>query len=296
MIVLNRCGKGWLDVYTTSKESNSSRLPGSAAIQQYLRDIQAIPVLTAVEEKQLGQKVALGDPAARDLLISSNLRLVVKVSRHYLGRGVSLEDLIEEGNLGLMRAVETFNYEVSTRFSTYAVYWIKQSMRRAVINQGRLVRLPAYLVSLMAKWHRASAVLTDRLGRLPMDQEVAEALQLTERKAKVVFLALNLSRVIPNSQELNPKMELGLEVVIPDTRDWPVGNQLHEADCLERIFQGIQDLDPLESKWIQYRFGLFGKEPMGLWAAAQKFGFSRERARTLEKQAIGRLTRLARQR
>lgn len=244
----------------------------------------------------MGQKVALGDASARDLLIRSNLRLVVKVSRHYLGRGVSLEDLIEEGNLGLMRAVETFNHDASTRFSTYAVYWIQQSMRRAVINQGRLVRLPAYLVSLMAKWHRASAVLTDRLGRLPTDQEVTEALQLTKRKSRLLYWALNLNRSTPNFQDLNQNVEISLEEVIPDDRTKSVDNQLHESDCLERIFQGMKFLDPLESQWIQFRFGLCGKEPMRLLAAAQKFGLSRERARTLEKHALGRLTMLAKQR
>ena len=229
------------------------------------------------------------------MMIRSNLRLVVKVSRLYFGRGVSLEDLIEEGNLGLMRAVETFNHEVPTRFSTYAVYWIKQSMRRAVMNQGRSVRLPAYLVSLMAKWYRASAVLTDRLGRLPSDQEVAEALNLTREKSRIVFLALKLNRAIPSFQELNQNKEISLEQVVPDNRARSVDDQLHESDCLERIFQGMQLLDPLESEWIQFRFGLGGKEPMQLLAVAQKLGLSRERARTLEKQAIGRLALLARQ-
>ena len=280
---------------TTTHEPIISRLPESASIKQYLQEIQSIPLLTAVQEKQFGQKVSEGDPAARDMMIRSNLRLVVKVSRLYFGRGVSLEDLIEEGNLGLMRAVETFNHEVPTRFSTYAVYWIKQSMRRAVMNQGRTVRLPAYLVSLMAKWYRASAVLTDRLGRLPSDQEVAEALNLTREKSRIVFWALKLNRAIPSFQELNQNNEISLEQVVPDNRTRSVDDQLHESDCLERIFQGMQLLDPLESEWIQFRFGLGGKEPMQLLAVAQKLGLSRERARTLEKQAIGRLALLARQ-
>lgn len=288
------CGKGWSPVYIPSHESTISRWPGSASIPQYLREIQAIPILTAAQEKQLGQKVSEGDAQARDLMIRSNLRLVVKVSRHFLGRGVSLEDLIEEGNLGLMRAVETFDPEALTRFSTYAVYWIKQSMRRALINQGRTVRFPAYLVSLMAKWHRASAVLTGRLGRLPSDQEVTEALNLTKRKSRLLNWALNLNRTIPGFHESNQDMEIRMEEVITDNRIQTVDHQLHETDCLERIFRGMQDLDPLESKWIQLRFGLGGHEPMQLQAAAQKIGLSRERARTLEKQAIERLSILAR--
>jgi RNA polymerase primary sigma factor len=148
---------------------------------------------------------------------------------------------------------------------------------------------------LMAKWYRASAVLTDRLGRLPSDQEVAEALNLTKEKSRIVFWALKLNRAIPSFQELNQNNEISLEQVVPDNRTRSVDDQLHESDCLERIFQGMQLLDPLESEWIQFRFGLGGKEPMQLLAVAQKLGLSRERARTLEKQAIGRLALLARQ-
>ena len=142
------------------REANSS-----SPLQIYLHDINDTPLLSATEERELAVQVALGDPYAREHMVKANLRLVVNIARGYLGKGLSLEDLIEEGNLGLMRAVEGFDGMMETRFSTYASYWIKQSIRRAVMNHGKPIRLPAYMVSLLSKWRRASAVLADRLGR-----------------------------------------------------------------------------------------------------------------------------------
>src|SRR5205823_11037426 len=136
-------------------------------LQIYLQDINETPLLSADEERELAERVAAGDPYAREHMVKANLRLVVNISRGYLGKGLVLEDLIEEGNLGLMRAVEGFDGMMETRFSTYASYWIKQSIRRAVMNQGKPIRLPAYMVTLLTKWKRATTVLTDRLGRAP---------------------------------------------------------------------------------------------------------------------------------
>ncbi len=139
----------------------------SSPLQIYLHDINDTPLLSAQEERELAERVALGDPQAREHMVKANLRLVVNIARGYLGKGLNLEDLIEEGNLGLMRAVEGFDGMMDTRFSTYASYWIKQSIRRAVMNNGKPIRLPAYMVSLLAKWRRATGVLADRLGQGP---------------------------------------------------------------------------------------------------------------------------------
>ena len=138
----------------------------ASPLQIYLQDINDTPLLSAEEERELAERVAAGDPYAREHMVKANLRLVVNIARGYLGKGLSLEDLIEEGNLGLMRAVEGFDGMMETRFSTYASYWIKQSIRRAVMNNGKPIRLPAYMVSLLSKWKRATAILTDRLGRV----------------------------------------------------------------------------------------------------------------------------------
>ena len=134
----------------------------NSPLQIYLHDINATPLLSAEEKRTLAARVAEGDPYAREHMVKANLRLVVNIARGYLNKGISLEDLIEEGNLGLLRAVEGYDGGMETRFSTYASYWIKQSIRRSVMNNGKPIRLPAYMVSLLAKWRRVSTVLTER--------------------------------------------------------------------------------------------------------------------------------------
>src|SRR5512135_2542200 len=156
-------------------------LRSHSPLQIYLHDINDTPLLSALEERELAARVALGDPYAREHMVKANLRLVVNIARGYLNKGLSLEDLIEEGNLGLMRAVEGYDGAMETRFSTYASYWIKQSIRRAVMNNGKVIRLPAYMVSLLSKWKRANALLTDRLGRSPTPDEVGKLLRLSKK-------------------------------------------------------------------------------------------------------------------
>src|SRR5438445_2420103 len=142
-------------------------------LETYLREINETPLLSADEEKQLAYRIEEGDSEARDHMVRANLRLVVNIARGYAGKGLGLQDLIEEGNLGLLRAVEGFDPSMNTRFSTYASYWIKQSMKRAVVNTAKTIRLPAYMVELLTKWRRATAVLQEELGRAPLEQEIA---------------------------------------------------------------------------------------------------------------------------
>src|SRR5689334_9411225 len=173
----------------TSHRTERREFNAASPLQIYLQDINSTPLLTADEERELAERVADGDPYARDHMVKANLRLVVNIARGYLGKGLSLEDLIMEGNLGLMRAVEGFDGMMETRFSTYASYWIKQSIRRAVMNQGKAIRLPAYMVSLLAKWRRASAALSERMGRSPTPDEVGKALKLSKKKIGIVTQA-----------------------------------------------------------------------------------------------------------
>ena len=157
----------------------------STPLQIYLRDINATPLLSASEEREVAARVSLGDPAAREHMVKANLRMVVNIARGYLGKGLNLEDLIAEGNLGLLRAVEGFDGLMEARFSTYASYWIKQSIRRGLMNTGKPIRLPAYVVSLLSKWRRTAAVLTDRLGRAPTHDEVGKSLRLSKRRLEL---------------------------------------------------------------------------------------------------------------
>ena len=165
--------------------------------QVYLDEINNTPLLSTHEERELAARIAEGDAHARDRMIRANLRLVVRLAKGFRGRGVSLDDLISEGNLGLIRAVEGFDPEKNVRFGTYASYWIKQSMRSGTINLGKPVRVPMYTVSLRAKWRRASAILADRLKRSPTPDEVGKAMGLSERKRQIVTQALLVSELTP---------------------------------------------------------------------------------------------------
>src|SRR6516225_2701771 len=184
----------------TSRQVGRREANISSPLQIYLHDINSTPLLSAQEERELAERVATGDPLARERMVKANLRLVVNIARGYLGKGLNLEDLIEEGNLGLMRAVEGFDSMMDTRFSTYASYWIKQSIRRAVMNNGKPIRLPAYMVSLLSKWRRATIALAERLGRAPTHEEVGKALRLSKKKIGIVAKAIRVNNLTPHNE------------------------------------------------------------------------------------------------
>jgi RNA polymerase primary sigma factor len=272
----------------TPRQLGRQEIQPSSPLQIYLQDINGTPLLSAAEERTLAERVANGDPYAREHMVKANLRLVVNIARGYLGKGLGLEDLIEEGNLGLMRAVEGFDGTMDTRFSTYASYWIKQSIRRAVMNNGKPIRLPAYMVSLLSKWKRASAVLADRLGRLPTPEEVGKALRLSKRKIGIVAKAIRVNNLVPhseNSQEDGP----AIDDVLTDDRSKAPEDQLIESDDLDRIFGHIGALDEREATVIRMRFGLDSYDPMTLREVGENLGLTRERVRQLENQAMQKL-------
>src|SRR3954447_7311502 len=207
-------------------------LKSHSPLQIYLHDINDTPLLSAVEERELAERVAEGDPSAREHMVRANLRLVVSIARGYLGNGMCLEDLIEEGNLGLMRAVEGFDGTMDTRFSTYASYWIKQSIRRAVMNNGKPIRLPAYMVTLLSKWKRANEILADRLGRAPTPEEVGKALKLSAKKVGMVAKAIRVNDLMPHSEGTEGD-EFLLDDMLTDERSKAPDDQLVESDDLE---------------------------------------------------------------
>jgi RNA polymerase primary sigma factor len=258
-------------------------------LQIYLQEINSTALLTAAEEKVLAERVAVGDPYAREHMVKANLRLVVNIARGYLGKGLSLEDLIEEGNLGLMRAVEGFDGLMETRFSTYASYWIKQSIRRSVMNNGKPIRLPAYMVSLLAKWRRATAVLTDRLGRVPTPEEVGKALKLSKKKVGIVTKAIRVNNLIQRPEGGDDEGGFIIDDVLTDERIRPPDDLLGEADDLERVFTRIDQLDDREATVIRMRFGLEPYSPMTLREIGENLGLTRERVRQLESLALNKL-------
>ena len=260
----------------------------ASPLQIYLHDINDTPLLSAEEERELAERVAEGDPLAREHMVKANLRLVVNIARGYLGKGLNLEDLIEEGNLGLMRAVEGFDGTMDTRFSTYASYWIKQSIRRAVMNNGKPIRLPAYMVSLLSKWRRATAVLADRLGRAPTHEEVGKALRLSKKKMGIVAKAIRVNNLTPHSENLEDDGP-ALDDVLTDDRNKGAETQLIESDDLDRIFEYMGSLEDREATVIRMRFGLDCYNPMTLREVGENLGLTRERVRQLESQALQKL-------
>ena len=257
-------------------------------LQIYLADINGTPLLSAEQEHDLARRIAEGDPYARDHMVKANLRLVVNIARGYLGKGLALEDLIEEGNLGLLRAVEGYDERLQTRFSTYASYWIKQSIRRSVMNNGKVIRLPAYMVSLLAKWKRATLVLTDRLGRAPTSEEVGKALRLSKKKMGIVAKAIRVNNLTPHPDG-DDEDGFAIDEVLTDEKARPVDVALMEHDDLDRVFRRIDRLDDREASVIRMRFGLDPYLPMTLREVGENLGLTRERVRQLETQALTKL-------
>ncbi len=260
----------------------------STPLQSYLNEINETNLLTPEEERHLAFEISMGNPEAREHMVKANLRLVVNIARSYLGKGLSLDDLIEEGNLGLLRAVEGFDASMQTRFSTYASYWIKQSMRRAVINQGRAIRLPAYMVNLLSKWRRATTELTEQLGRTPTPDEVGRELKLSKKKLNIVKKALEANNLTPHADSLGDDVP-GIDDYLTDERHKGPDETLIEADDLERTLTQIENLDDRERTVLRMRFGLDPYLPMTLREVGEQLQLTRERVRQLESNALGKL-------
>src|SRR2546427_6703910 len=197
-------------------------------LETYLREINETALLSADEEKELAYRIETGDAEARDRMVRANLRLVVNIARGYTGKGLGLQDLIEEGNLGLLRAVEGFDPTMNTRFSTYASYWIKQSIKRALVNTAKTIRIPAYMVELLAKWRRASAQLQDQLGRPPTQEEVARILDLPKKKLNIIKKAIRVYNSAPQTEQTDEGWSLG--EMVTDERVKTPDNEMVAAD------------------------------------------------------------------
>lgn len=218
------------ELRASRRKRSADDLQPQSPLETYLREINETPLLNAKEECELARRIAEGDVRARDHMVRANLRLVVNIARGYVGKGLGLQDLIEEGNLGLLRAVEGFDPDVGTRFSTYASYWIKQSIKRALINSAKTIRIPAYMVELLSKWRRASARLSEELGRTPTQEEVGRILGLPRKKLPIIKKAIQIYNSNPQSDQTDAGWSLG-EMVMDERLKAP-DEELLDHDVL----------------------------------------------------------------
>jgi RNA polymerase primary sigma factor len=257
-------------------------------LETYLREINETALLTADQEKELAYAIESGDTEARDQMVRANLRLVVNIARGYTGKGLALQDLIEEGNLGLLRAVEGFDPSMNTRFSTYASYWIKQSIKRALVNTAKTIRIPAYMVELLTKWRRATNKLSDELGRPPSNEEVARYMGLPRKKLNIIKKAIRVYNAVPQTDQ--GEQGWSIEEMLMDSRSKTPDTEMVETDDLKQVMQLLEKMDKREATVLRMRFGLDEVEPKTLKEIGESLGLTRERVRQIESEALSKLS------
>jgi RNA polymerase primary sigma factor len=256
-------------------------------LKLYLREISKTPLLTVEEEKALAERIMAGDQKARDQMIQANLRLVVKIAHDYSGYGLSLNDLISEGNIGLMNAVERFDPEKGGKLSTYGAWWIKQSIKRALANQSKTIRLPIHMVDKIARMRRIAAILNEDLGREPTDEELATELGLPRQKIAMLKQAAQRPTSLDAPIHEGETTELG-EMISDESASDPL-ELLTDKNLQEQIGGLLSVLNDRERHIINNRFGLSGLKPMLLEDVGREFGVSRERIRQLQNSALEKM-------
>jgi RNA polymerase primary sigma factor len=259
-----------------------------SGLQLYLREINRAKLLTPEQETSLARRLRKGDMRARDLMIRSNLRLVVNIAKNYCNRGLLFLDLIEEGNLGLLRAVEKFDPGMGCRFSTYASWWIRQAIKRSLMNSTKPIEIPAYMVEMIGKWRRVTQKLEGELGRPPTTEEAAREMGLPAKKASLVArVARAFTSPVRHSDDEDG---LRLSEMLADERTKDPAEAIFDNHRTEIVTELLSSIDERAARILRMRFGLDGHEPMTLKEIGLKIGLTRERVRQIERDALQRIS------
>lgn len=258
------------------------------ALKTYLKEIHNIPLLTAAEEVSLSKRIKKGDEQARKQMIQSNLRLVISIAKRYMRMGTPFLDLIEEGNLGLMKAVEKFDHKKGFRFSTYAAWWIKQAITRSISEQGKMIRVPVYMNDIISKWVKTKERMSQKLKRIPTDEEIAKRLKIAKDKIEKINFWMSTTTSSLEAP-IGEDSERRVSDLIEDTTATQPDNEIEHLLDKERIANLFEIMSEREREILDMRFGLADKKPRTLAEVAKKLGVSRERIRQIEEAALAKI-------
>lgn len=258
-----------------------------SSLRIYMREISETPLLTKEDEIKLADRIQSGDEKARTQMIKANLRLVVKIARDYSNYGLPLVDLISEGNIGLMKAVERFDPSFGAKLSTYAAWWIKQSIKRALANQSKTIRLPVHMIEKITKMRKASDILKESLGHEPSNEELAEELGITTKK--LALLKRASQRPTSLDAPINEGEATGYSEIIGDEKAIDPSATLESKNLHDQLDDLLETLDERQVRIISARFGLSGDQPKTLEEVGLEFGVTRERIRQLQNVALAKM-------
>ena len=271
-------------------QTRKAAISAERCLETYLQEINEVPLLTADEEKALGRRIQDGDLAAREHLIRANLRLVVSIAKLYAERGLALQDLIAEGNIGLLKAAEKFDPDAGCRFSTYGSWWIKQAIRRALTNTVQSVRVPGYMAELVSKWRVVSRELAFKLGRGPTVEEVARELGIPKESWQLFKKTIQTTA---QGSQISLDVMSSSQETVEDARIANPEEAIQQADLLQRLKELLDGIDEREATILRLRYGLGeGQEPMTLKEIGKVVGLTRERVRQIEREALAKLYRV----